>query len=68
LRRDSVQLLQPKQVIVRVADSPSRVQRTATVAGVAVPVRNVSVAQMADRHDLPTPPSFAGGTALAVVK
>jgi hypothetical protein len=68
LRRDSVQLLQPKQIVVRVADSAPAARVTATVAGIAVPVRNVPVAQMSDRRDLPTPPSYAGGTALAVVK
>ena len=68
LRRDSVQLLAPRQVVVRVIGSPPRVQRTASVAGVVVPVRNVSVARMGDRHDLPTPPSSARGAALAVVK
>ena len=68
LRRESVQLLQPRQVVVRVAGSPQQAQWTANVAGVAVPVRNVPVAQMGDRRDLPTPPSYAGGTALAVVK
>lgn len=68
LRRDSIQLLQPRQVVVRVAGSPSPTRRTAIVAGVVVPVRIVSVAQMADRRDLPTPPSYAGGTALAIVK
>jgi hypothetical protein len=68
LRRDSVELLQPKQVIVRIAGSPSASHQTASVAGVVVPVRSVAVNDMADRRDLPTPPSSAGGTALAVVK
>jgi hypothetical protein len=59
LRRDSVALLDPKAVKVRLA---ARVNRAvpagmiAQVAGVAVPVMNTPIAAMSDRHDYPNPP------------
>jgi hypothetical protein len=68
LRRDSVQLLQPKAVVVRIAGAPATSPRMATVAGIPVPIQTVPVARMADRRDLPIPPSSPGGTALATVK
>ncbi len=62
LRRDSVALLDPKGVKVRLATSIARAQPagiTSTVAGLAVPVMNTPMAEMADRHDYPNRPAAA---------
>jgi len=69
LQPDSVALLEPKNVKVRLAasiDRPKPTGMTATVAGLAVPVINTPMVQMADRHDYPTRP--AGVRPLATVK
>lgn len=68
LKPDSVALLEPKGVQVRVAANVSRstpTGKTAIVAGLTVPVLNTPVGQMADRHDYPNVPGF---TPLATVK
>jgi hypothetical protein len=60
LKGDSVALLQPNAVTVRIAahvDRPTPTGATATVAGLGVPVVNAPVASMADRHDYPNPPT-----------
>ncbi len=60
LKPDSVTLLDPKSVNVRLA---ARVRRptpsglTARVAGLALPVMNTPIASMTDRHDYPNPPN-----------
>jgi hypothetical protein len=59
LKPDSVALLDPKGVQVRLAakiDKPAPTRLTAIVAGLTVPVVNTPIAQMADRHDYPNPP------------
>lgn len=59
LRRDSVQLLDPGSVKVRMAAQigrPAPSGATARVAGLIVPVMNTPVAAMTDRHDFPNPP------------
>ena len=59
LKPDSVALLDPKGVQVRLAakiDKPAPTRLTAIVAGLAVPVMNTPIAQMTDRHDYPNPP------------
>lgn len=69
LRRDSVVILQPNGAMVRVAtrvERPTATGATAIVAGVPVPVMNVPIAAMTDRHDYPNPPSTL--RPLAVVK
>lgn len=69
LKPDSVALLEPKNVKVRLAatiERPATTNLTANVAGLAVPVMNTPIAQMADRHDYPNPP--AGLRPLATVK
>lgn len=70
LKADSVALLDPKEVKVRLAmkiDQPKPSGMTAQVAGQAVPVVNTPLAQMSDRHDYPTPPGRPL-TPLATVK
>ena len=69
LKSDSVALLDPKNVKVRLAakiDQPKPAGITAHVAGLAVPVMSTPIAQMADRHDYPNPPWRT--TPLAIVK
>ncbi len=60
LRRDSVALLDPKGVKVRLAGNVDRAKPTgivATVAGIAVPVMTTPIAEMADRHEYPARPA-----------
>src|SRR2546430_977865 len=60
LKADSVALLDPKRVQVRLAakiDKPAPTRLTAIVAGLTVPVVNTPLAQMTDRHDYPNPPA-----------
>jgi len=60
LRGNSVVLLQPKDVTIRLAaqvDRPTPTGRTGTVAGLSVPVINTPIAAMTDRHDYPNPPA-----------
>jgi hypothetical protein len=69
LKPDSVALLDPKSVTVRLAagvNRPTPTGMTAKVAGLAVPVVNTPIAQMSDRHDYPNPP--AGLRPIAIVK
>jgi hypothetical protein len=69
LKPDSVALLDPKSVTVRLAapvNRPTPTGMTAKVAGLAVPVVNTPIAQMTDRHDYPNPP--AGLRPIATVK
>jgi len=60
LKPNGVTLADPKSVRVRTA---ARVEKAkpngqyATIAGVRVPVIETPIAQMADRHDYPTPPT-----------
>jgi hypothetical protein len=69
LKRDSVALLDPKSVTVRLAAGvaqPKPTGSTAVVAGLKVPVMITPIGQMADRHEYPRPPS--GAVPLATVK
>ena len=69
LKADSVALLNPKGVKVRLAariDRPMPTRMIANVAGLAVPVINTPITQMTDRHDYPNPP--AGLRPIAIVK
>ncbi len=69
LKPDSVALLEPKNVKVRLAatiERPAPTNMTAIVAGLSVPVMNTPIGQMADRHDYPNPPG--GLRPLATVK
>ena len=69
LKRDSVGLLDPKGVKVRLAAKvkrPTPTGKTAIVAGLAVPVIDTPLAAMVDRLDYPNPPS--GPTPIAIVK
>jgi hypothetical protein len=62
LRRDSLALLDPQGVKVRLAGSVDRAKPTgmvSTVAGLAVPVMTTPIAEMADRHDYPVRPAAA---------
>ncbi len=68
LRRDSVALLDPKSVKVRVAAGVDRAKPsgiTCTIAGVAVPVMTTPIGEMVDRHDFPNRPTVRP---LAIVK
>ena len=59
LKPNSVGLLDPKSVKVRLAariDRPNPTGSNARVAGLTVPVMNTPIAQMSDRHDYPNPP------------
>jgi len=59
LRRDSVGLLDPKAVQVRMAASvpkPVPTSARALIAGVPIAVTNTPFAAMNDRHDYPNPP------------
>jgi hypothetical protein len=69
LRKDSVALLEPKGVKVRLAmkiDRATPTGVTAVVAGFPVAVINTPIAQMNDRHDYPNPPNAP--TPLATVR
>jgi hypothetical protein len=69
LKPDSVALLDPKGVQVRLAakiDKPAPTRLTAIVAGLTVTVVNTPIAQMSDRHDYPNAP--AGLRPIARVK
>ncbi len=69
LKPDSVAFLDPKSLKVRLAarvSQPTPAGMTAHVAGVAIPVINMPIAAMSDRHDYPTPPG--GPVPLATVK
>jgi hypothetical protein len=70
LKPASVELTDPAAVKVRLAarvETPQPAGLTAVVAGKRFPVVNTPIAQMADRHDYPTPPSL-GVAPLATVK
>lgn len=69
LKGDSVALLNPKGVTVRLAARVDRLTPTgaaAIIAGASVPVMNAPVGSMTDRHDYPNPPS--GPRPIATVK
>jgi len=69
LKGDTVALLDPRNVKVRLVarvDRPTPAGVTARVAGLAVPVLNMPIAAMTDRHDYPNPP--AGLKPLATFK
>jgi len=69
LKRDTVTLLDPASVKVRLAanvDKATPAGAFATVAGVRVPVMRTPINQMIDRLDYPNPP--ATQAPLAVVK
>ena len=69
LKPESVTLLDPKGVQVRLAakvEKPVPTKLSATVAGLTVPVINTPIMQMTDRHDYPNPP--AGLRPIATVK
>ena len=60
LRRDSVGLLDPKSVMVRVAASVDHAKPTgamASVAGAPVPIMTTPIREMSDRHDYPVRPA-----------
>ena len=62
LRRDSVALLDPKSVKVRVAATVDHATPTgamARVGGVAVPIMTTPIREMSDRHDYPVRPAAA---------
>ncbi len=62
LRRDSLALLDPKGVKVRLAGSVDRAKPAgivSTVAGLAVPVMTTPIAEIADRHEYPVRPAAA---------
>jgi hypothetical protein len=70
LKAGSVELLDPKNVKVRLAvrtDRSAAAGMTANVAGLAVPVMNTPIGAMTDRHDYPNPPG-ASMRPLATVK
>jgi hypothetical protein len=59
LKSDSVALLEPKSVMVRLAarvPRPTPSGLTAQVDGLTVPVMKTPIASMTDRHDYPKPP------------
>jgi len=67
LKKDSVTMLEPASVKVRMAakiDKPKPTGRNALVNGQPVPIIETPMAQMTDRRDWPIPP----GTSLATVK
>ncbi len=69
LKRDTVALLDPAAVKVRLAAQIDKATPTgafATVAGQRVPVMNTPIAKMIDRMDYPTPPAMQAP--LATVK
>jgi hypothetical protein len=69
LKGDSVELLEPTNVKVRLSASvrhPTPAGVTARVAGLSVPVLNMPIAAMTDRQDYPSPP--AGLKPLATFK
>ena len=69
LKGDSVQLLEPANVKVRLSANiahPTPTGRTARVAGLAVPVLNVPIGAMIDRQEYPNRP--AGAKPLATVR
>jgi hypothetical protein len=69
LKRDTVTLLDPASVKVRLADNVNKATPTgafATVAGQRIPVMRTPINQMIDRLDYPNPP--ATQAPLAVVK
>lgn len=69
LRRDSVALLDPKLVQVRMAahvSKPSPTGAKAVIAGTTVAVTNTPYNAMTDRHDYPNPPGDM--TPLATVR
>ena len=60
LKKDGVQLTEPKNVQVRMAakiDKPRPTALTAIVAGQSVKVVETPIAQMIDRRDFPNPPT-----------
>jgi hypothetical protein len=60
LKKDSVALLDPNSVKVRMAahiDKAAKSGQFATVAGERFAVMSTPIAQMTDRHDYPTPPA-----------
>ena len=60
LRRDSVGLLDPKAVMVRVAAKIDHAKPTgamASVAGVPIPIMTTPIREMSDRHDFPVRPA-----------
>jgi hypothetical protein len=69
IKHDSIALLEPKGVKVRLAakvKDPTPTGATAIVAGLKVPVVNTPMVAMMDRLDYPIPPS--GPTPIAIVK
>jgi hypothetical protein len=61
LKPNGATVVNPKDVKVRVAskvDAPMPTGKTAIVAGVTVPVLNVPLSAMIDRHDYPRPTGF----------
>ena len=62
LKKNGVVLTDPNAVQVRIAakiTKPRPTGRTATVAGRSIPIVEVPMAQLSDRHDFPTPPASA---------
>ena len=60
LRQDSVALLEPKGVMVRVAGSVDHAKptgATAHVAGIPIPIMTAPTREMSDRHDYPVRPA-----------
>ena len=61
LKKHGVAFVRPQDVKVRVAaevKSPTPTGRTAVVGGLKVPILNVPLAAMVDRHDYPRPSGF----------
>lgn len=61
LKKNGVGLLKPQDVKVRMAarvNTPAPTGQTSVVAGLRVPVMNVPINAMADRHDYPVPEGY----------
>lgn len=61
LEKNGIAFVRPQDVVVRVAaevKNPTPAGRTAIVGGLQVPIMNVPLSAMVDRHDYPRPTGF----------
>ena len=62
LKPNGASVVKPESVVVRIASpeikKPAPTGKTATVAGLTVPIMNVPLSAMVDRHDYPVPEGF----------